>query len=119
MAEFNLSNATTTDFTNQVPNFIVEAKALDISNDNKEETFVYFDKAPENFGYYFNHPQVSSPINSLSTWSVSRGWTTDDAILKQELEHVTGMGKDTFSDRTKRKCCTNSINKYRYMGSNG
>ena len=96
MAEYNLSNATTTDFTNQVPNFIVESKNLDIANANKEETFIYFDKATEDFGYYFNHPQVSSPINSLATWSVSRGWTCDDSIQKQELEHITGMGKDTF-----------------------
>ena len=96
MAEFNLSNATTTDFKNQVPDFIVEAKSLDNANDNKEETFTYFDKATENFGYYFNHPQASSPINALSTWTVSRGWTTDNPTLKAELEHVTGQGKDSF-----------------------
>lgn len=96
MADYNLSNATTTDFSNQVPDFIVESKSLDIANDNNEETYVYFDKATENFGYYFNHPQVSSPINALATWTVSRGWTTEDELLKQELEHVTGMGKDTF-----------------------
>ena len=96
MAEFNLSNATTTDFTNQVPDFIVEAMALDIANADGSETFVYFDKATENYGYYFNHPQVSSPINSLGTWSVSRGWSTEDPQLKAELDHVTGMGKDTF-----------------------
>ncbi len=96
MAEFNLSNATTTDFTGQVPDFIVQAKSLDTSSDNNEETFTYFDRATEYYGYYFNHPQVSSPINSLSTWSVSRGWTTEDPRLKAELEHVTGHGNDTF-----------------------
>ena len=96
MADFNLSNATTTDFKNQVPDFIVQSKTLDAAIVDGEETYVYFDKAPENFGYYFNHPQVSSPINSLSTWTVSRGWTTDDKILEQELLHLTGMGKDTF-----------------------
>lgn len=96
MAEYNLSNATTTDFTNKVPDFIVESKSLDNSNDGKEETYTYFDKATENFGYYFNHPQVSSPINSLATWSVSRGWTTEDKILEQELKHVIGQGKDNF-----------------------
>jgi len=96
MADYNLSNATTTDFKNQVPDFIVESKSLDAANVDGEETYVYFDKAPECFGYYFNHPQVSSPINSLATWSVSRGWTTDDPILEQELKHISGMGKDTF-----------------------
>ena len=95
MAEYNLSNATTTDFTNQVPDFIVESKNLDLSNSDGE-TFVYFDKAPEDFGYYLNHPQVSSPINSLTTWSVGRGWTTENPNTTVLLEHVTGMGKDTF-----------------------
>ena len=96
MAEFNLSNATTTDFKNQVPDFIVESMALDIANANKEETFVYYDKATENFGYYFNHPQVSSPIISLTTWSFSRGWTTDDPLMEAQLDHITGNGKENF-----------------------
>ena len=96
MADFNLSLATTTDFKTQVPDFIVTAKALDNANDGNEETFTYFDKATENFGYYFNHPQVSSPINALATWTVSRGWTTRDKLLEQELKHVSGMGQDTF-----------------------
>ncbi len=96
MADFNLSNATTTNFSANVPVFIVESKVLDAANTDKSETFVYFDKAPTYFGYYFNHPQVSSPINSLTTWSVSRGWTTEDPQQQAELEHVTGMGKDTF-----------------------
>lgn len=96
MAQYNISNATTTDYTNLVPDFIVESMALDVVNSNKEETYVYFEKAAENFGYYLNHPQVSSPINSLATWSVSRGWEADNPELKVELEHVTGNGKDTF-----------------------
>jgi len=96
MAEYNLSKATTTNYTNTVPDFIVESMALDTANDNEEETYVYFEEAAENFGYYLNHPQVSSPINSLATWSVSRGYTADNPVLKMELEHVTGNGKDTF-----------------------
>lgn len=96
MALQELNQATTTDFTNQVPNFIVESKALDVSSPNQDETYVYFDKAPENFGYYLNHPQVSSPINSLNTWAFGRGWTTEDKAMQAQLEHVTGDGKDTF-----------------------
>ncbi len=96
MAELDLNKGTTTDFTNQVPNFIVESKALDVSSPHQDETYVYFDKAIENFGYYFNHPQVSSQINSLATWSVGRGWTTEDKKMQAQLEHVFGDGKDTF-----------------------
>jgi len=96
MAELDLNKGTTTDFTNLVPNFIVESKALDVASPQQDETYVYFDKAPENFGYYFNHPQVSSQINSLATWSFGRGWTTEDKKMQAQLEHISGDGKDTF-----------------------
>lgn len=96
MAEYNLKNATTTDFTNKVPDFIVESMALDIANSDGSETYIYYDKCTENFGYYFNHPQVSSPINSLCTWSFSRGYTVDDSTMKAQLDHITGNGKENF-----------------------
>lgn len=96
MTEYNLSSTTTTDFTNKVPDFIVESMALDAANSDGSETYVYYDKATEDFGYYLNHPQVSSPINSLATWATSRGWETEDALMKVQLDHVTGMGKDNF-----------------------
>ena len=75
MATNELNRATTTDFKNQVPNFIVESMALDIANADGSETFVYYDKATENFGYYFNHPQIASRINALCTWSYGQGYT--------------------------------------------
>ena len=96
MALQELNQATTTDFRNQVPNFIVESKALDIASPNVTESYVYFDKATEDFGYYLNHPQVSSPINALSAWTTGRGWTTEDMRMKAQLDHVSGDGKDTF-----------------------
>jgi len=98
MAEYNLSNATTTDFTNQVPDFIVESMALDIANADGSETFVYYDKAIENFGYYFHHPQVASRTNALCTWAYGQGWTTDDANLKVILPKISGNGKETFDE---------------------
>ena len=96
MALQELNRATTTDFKNQVPDFIVESKALDAASPDQDETYVYFEKATEYFGYYLNHPQVSSPINALATWAVGRGWTTEDKKMQAQLEHVSGDGKDTF-----------------------
>ncbi len=90
-----LNKATTVGLT-EVPDFIVQSMALDVASPNTDEFYVYFDKATENFGYYFNHPQVSSQINSLATWSVGRGWTTEDKTIQVQLEHVSGDGKDTF-----------------------
>ena len=98
MAEFDLNKATTTDFTNQVPDFIVESKSLDASNDGGEETFVYFDKAPEDYGYYFNHPQVSSQVNSLCTWGFGQGWTSEDKQMEVILPKIDGDGKSIFDE---------------------
>lgn len=96
MANLDLNKGTTTDFTNQVPDFIVESMALDVAKGDGEETYVYFDKATENFGYYFNHPQVSSPINSLCTWGFGQGWTTPDKEMEGILSKIDGSGKETF-----------------------
>lgn len=93
----DLGKATTTDFTNQVADFIVEAKALDVASPQQEEFFHYFDKATKNFGYYLSIPEIFSAANALATWAVSRGWTTKNVILKEELRHVKGMGKDSFT----------------------
>ena len=97
MAEYNLSNATTTNFTSNVPNFIVAQKALDAASPNADETYWYFDKATTYYGYYLSIPEIFSAANALATWTVSRGWETQDPILRQELLHVVGMGKDTFT----------------------
>ena len=96
MADLNLSKAKTTDFTNQVPDFIVESMALDVANGKREETFVYFDKATENFGYQFKHPQVASPLNAICTWAYRQGWTTEDKTMEVILKKIDGNGKETF-----------------------
>jgi len=95
MAEYNLSNATTTDFTNKVPDFIVESMSLDVANDNGE-TYIYFDKATENFGYQFNHPQIASRLNSICTWAFKQGWTSENKTTEVILKKISGNGKETF-----------------------
>lgn len=96
MANFDLSKATTTDFTNQVPDFIVESMALDVANADGSETFVYYDKAAENYGYYFNHPQVASSINSIPIWAFGQGWTSEDPLMRVILPKIDGNGKENF-----------------------
>lgn len=97
MAELNPNSATTTNLTNVVPDFVVAAKALDTANGNKDgEYYWYFDKAPQNFGYYTQIPEIFSAANAMANYSVGLGWNTLDINLKMELEHVTGMGKDSF-----------------------
>jgi hypothetical protein len=96
MAELNPSSATTTNFTAVVPNFIVDSKALDIL-EGKDILYWYFDYASQNLGYYANIPEIFSAANAMANYSVGLGYTTNNALLKIELEHVTGLGKDSFS----------------------
>ena len=97
MAENNISRATTTNFTDNVPDFIVNAKALDISSPATDETYWYFSEAQTRYGYYLSIPEVFSAVNAMATWAFGGGWTAQDARTKVILEHIKGMGKDTFA----------------------
>jgi hypothetical protein len=97
MAELNLSSATTTNFTGTVPDFIVNAKALDAIQANQEETYWYFENAQKYYGYYLTIPEIFNAANALATWSVARGWEAENVQTKIELDHVVGMGKDSFT----------------------
>ncbi len=95
MAEFDLNNSTTLNFKNTIPDFVVATKALDVGNVG-EDTFWYFDKAPTHFGYLFAIPEVWSAASALATYT-TQGWSTQNVLLRQELVHVVGYGKDSFS----------------------
>jgi hypothetical protein len=94
---YNINNATTTNFTAQVPDFIVAQKALDAVSPNQDETYWYFEKAQTYFGYYLAIPEIFSAANAMATWAFGAGWSTKDKLLEKELKHVVGMGKDTFA----------------------
>jgi hypothetical protein len=98
MAELNLSRTTTTDFTNQVPDFIMESKALDVDNPDGSETTYYFENAVTDLGYWQNDPIVFSAANGLATWAFSLGWSSPNKKTISEFEHFTGRGNDTFGD---------------------
>ncbi len=95
MGKFDLNKATTVGLDG-IPNFIMEAKALDADNDTGE-TFTYFDNAVTDMGYYENDPIVFSAANGLATWAFKQGWTAEDDNTTQEFKHVTGRGNDTFA----------------------
>jgi hypothetical protein len=96
MSELNFSSANTTDFTNQVPDFIVKQRALDIASPASDETYWYFADAVKRYGYYLGIPEVFSAVNAMATWAFGAGWSAQDARTKVILEHVIGQGKDTF-----------------------
>jgi hypothetical protein len=97
MAELNLSQATTTNMTGTVPDFIVNAKALDAASPNQDETYWYFSDATTKYGYYKSIGEIYNAANALCTWAFSRGFTTENQDLKVQLEHVKGAGNSSFN----------------------
>ena len=97
MAELNLSQATTTNLEGTVPDFIVKSIALDSLSSNQDESYWYFSNATKYYGYYLTIPEIFSAANALATWTISKGWETKDTDLKVQLDHVKGMGKDSFN----------------------
>ena len=95
MAEYNLSNATTTNFSGTVPDFIMDSKALDTDNSSGETTH-YFENAVTDLGYYANDPIVFAAANGLATWAFGKGWTSENPKTIVEFEHFDGRGNDTF-----------------------
>ncbi len=96
-SEFDLNNSTTTNFKNTVPDFIVEAKSLDVANGDGSETFVYYPEAPTMLGYLLSIPEIYSALSKMATWAFGAGWSSKDIQTTIDLKRVTGMGKDTFS----------------------
>ena len=97
MAELNLSQATTTNFTGGVPDYIVNSKTLDAITPNQEESYWYFADAPKNYGYYFNIAEIYNAANALCTWAFSRGYKVEDPLMKAQLEHIRGAGNSSFN----------------------
>ena len=97
MAELNLSQATTTNFTGAVPDYIVKSKTLDAITPNQEESYWYFADATKNYGYYFNIAEIYNAANALCTWAFSRGYKVDDPTLKVQLDHIKGIGNSSFN----------------------
>lgn len=115
MSELNISRATTTNFSNVVSDFIVASKSLDAVSPNQDETYWYFTKAREHYGYYTAIPEIFSAANALVTWAFTRGWKVVDSAdnevvgseMKVQLDHVRGQGKDTFT----KIICSHAIDK--------
>lgn len=96
MAELNISSTTTTNLTGTVPDFIVKQKALDAVSPNQDETYWYFDEATTHLGYYHTASEVFAAANAMAAWAFGGGWSAD-ARTTVILDHIKGMGKDTFA----------------------
>jgi hypothetical protein len=94
MSELNPSKSTTTNLSS-LQGYSVGTKALDYSGSN-DETYWYFTKASEYYGFYKNIPELKQAVDALAMWTAGKGFEPVDPITKVELDFVSGWGEDSI-----------------------
>lgn len=96
MAELNISSATTTNLAGTVPDWVVNARNFDRINPSQDETFQYFPDADTFLSYIYDIPEIYNAASALCTWAISRGYKALDPSLKAQLDHIKGIGNQSF-----------------------
>jgi len=92
----DISKATTSNMENVVENYEVAALNTDGISQLTETKYTNT-MWSTHWGYFNTHPELKSAILMKAIWDVGKGFETD-AYTKVILDHITGMGKDTFED---------------------
>jgi hypothetical protein len=94
MGELDPNKASVTSL-NSLKGYSVGSQPLDFSGSQKE-TYWYFTKAAEYFGYYKKIPELKKSVDALALWTAGRGYTTQDSLTKVTLDFVSGWGEDSI-----------------------
>ncbi len=97
MAELDIGQSTTTNFTGTETKFTVGAEIPDSHMIEDGDTFWDYPNATTDLGYYMNIAEAHSSINALSTYVTGQGFESDNKTVKL-LENISGSGEDGFLD---------------------
>lgn len=95
MGDFNISEATNSDYTNTMTNYSVDAVTTDGASEQKETEYMINDFS-QWFGYYKKIPELKAAIDGKARWAIGKGYTADP-MTTIILDRVVGFGKDTFN----------------------
>ena len=95
MPETRIDSTTTSNLTNTMTNYSVDAQSTDAASDQKETEWMNT-KFTQYFGYYKTIPELSSVIDAKATWTVGKGFVADE-ITTMLLDTIKGFGYDTFN----------------------
>ena len=98
MTNLNINNAVSSNLANAFPSNedYVYSMNTDGSSGQKE-TYYQNSKWSKFWGYFNQHADLKSAILMKAIWDVGKGYSCDIST-KTILDHVTGMGKETFKD---------------------
>jgi len=96
MATTRIANATASDLTNAISDYVVTNKSTDGATGQKEYEWINTNWSKW-LGYYKTIPELRAVIDAKATWTIGKGFKTQDAKTKIILENIHGHGKDTFN----------------------
>ena len=95
MPETKIDSAVSSDLTNAMTPFTVDAQETDGQQDQKETTWQMTDWST-NLGYYKTIPELKTAIDTKATWTVGAGFKADPET-ELLLSAIKGNGKDSFN----------------------
>ena len=83
------------DMTNTILPYSVSTATTDGATGSKKNTYT-ISNGDVWLGYYKNIPEVRVVVDTRATWTVGKGYKTDD-LTKAIFDNIRGFGKDTFN----------------------
>lgn len=95
MAETDINEAISSDLTNSVTDYDIDAQELESASGEKETTW-QMTEWNTNLGYYKEIPELQTAIDAKANWTIGAGFTADE-ITEMLLGTMKGNGKDSFN----------------------
>lgn len=95
MPEYDISQASKGDMTNDVKDVTVDTKETDGATGDFETSWQNADWS-EQLGYYLTIPELKRSIDTRAMWVTGRGIIPEDDDTKIVLERIRGAGDDTI-----------------------
>ena len=96
MGLYNIDNAVSSDMTNIIADVTIPTQQIDEAQDQKETEWINT-RFTIQWGYFNSIAELKTALIMKAIWNTGKGYTADPES-KVILEHISGDGKQTFSD---------------------
>jgi hypothetical protein len=107
MGKLDYNTSSTTALNNNLADFSLNQANIDEAT--QDEYYWYFSDWNKYLGYYQEIPELQAAVNGLAVWTAGRGYFTD-VSSQIILEHIEGIGVDSFDEILQNLIITKKIN---------
>jgi hypothetical protein len=96
MPQTDIGSTSTSDIASSFTDYSVPSETTDGETVGKENFWIN-EKWNQYLGYYKKIPELRAAIDARATWTVGKGYQTDDFLVEGILDDIHGNGVDTFN----------------------